>query len=199
MIDALQERIDRAKAKAKTPESLGVLADGVLEAIRERQTVRLEQARIIDNSSCTDETGNIVIPDEISCLIDNKAYSNRHKYLIRNYGIEHMKKLAEIAKSKAKPSHWYAKATQRKEDEKTGRNWENYTLPMLERLFEKEARMKERLEKLGGSLRYLPFYLKAERILHFDVLEDIFEISLKKRNPDFYFRKCVKEELARLG
>jgi hypothetical protein len=59
---------------------------------------------------------SIELPAEILALIDNKAYLNRHKKLYRLYPRELME-LARIAMTKPKPSHWYARATQKKSDE----------------------------------------------------------------------------------
>lgn len=177
-------------------ESLGDMAGDIMSRIEKRMTEakKCHEMNPMNNAEFYNEFGVEVIPKEIDSLIDNKMYRNRHKWLIRNYGLVYFKKLAEIARTKDNPSRWYARATQKKNN-----NWESYTLPMLERLFEKEARMRERLEKLGADLKFLPFYLKAEGKLHFELIEELFEISLKKNNPDFYFRRCVKDELARLG
>lgn len=188
-----QRRIAEEHGTAKrTPESITSLSSGFIETMRERQ-INYKEAQIRNNAGFYDEEGRERIPENIDCLIDNKSYHNRHKFLIRTYGLEIMNKVAELAQTKDEPSHWYARATQKKNN-----NWEACTLPMIERLLEKEARIRERLVKMGANIKYLPYFLKAETLLHYDLLDELIEKSMKKKQPIFYLRKCVADELARL-
>lgn len=67
----------------------------------------------IGSSVVTNNT-SIEIPPEIDALIDNKAYYNKFKSLIRKGHLQDLLDLAEIALTKDKPSHWFAKSTKTK-------------------------------------------------------------------------------------
>jgi hypothetical protein len=62
-------------------------------------------------SSVVNNTTSIEIPPEIDVLIDNKAYYNKFKKLIREGHLQDLLELAEIALTKDEPSHWFAKST----------------------------------------------------------------------------------------
>jgi hypothetical protein len=64
----------------------------------------------IESSVGTNNT-SIELPPEIDALIDNKAYRNKFKSLIRKGYLQDLLELAEIALTKDQPSHWFAKAT----------------------------------------------------------------------------------------
>lgn len=51
------------------------------------------------------------IPAAIDALIDNKMFRNKFKALIRRGHLQDLLDLAEVAQSKDKPSHWFARAT----------------------------------------------------------------------------------------
>lgn len=70
-------------------------------------------ASSIESSVSTNNT-SIELPPEIDALIDNKAYRNKFKRLVREGYSQELLELADIARSKDKPSHWYAKTTKTK-------------------------------------------------------------------------------------
>lgn len=65
---------------------------------------------------------------------------NRHKKLARDYGVDYLLKLAELAKTKGKPSHWYAKATSVKQ-------WKEQTEKMLSELMKKLEQLKRNWQR----------------------------------------------------
>jgi hypothetical protein len=77
----------------------------------------------IERSRVKSTNNSIDIPAEIDALIDNKAYYNKFRKLIREGHLSHLRKLAEIAHTKETPSRWFAMVTAK-------RNWER-TLEFL--------------------------------------------------------------------
>src|SRR5574338_696384 len=66
----------------------------------------------IDNTGSTVTTNNSIdIPQEIDDLIDNKAYRNKFKSLIKKGHLHDLLELAAQARTKDKPKHWFAQAT----------------------------------------------------------------------------------------
>jgi hypothetical protein len=49
------------------------------------------------------------LPEELDNLIDNKMYRNKYRKMIKDGYLKQLLQLAEIAQSKDKPSHWFAK------------------------------------------------------------------------------------------
>jgi len=127
--------------------------------------------KVINNTAYMQDD-ELVLPDEITSLIDNKSYMNRHKKLARENGVEWLLKLAEIAKTKGKPNHWYAKVTSCKQ-------WQQ-TEKMLLDLFKRLDYLKEKLQKLGIDEKFLPYYLKAKRQL-----------------SEYKFNRCLENAAAR--
>jgi hypothetical protein len=82
---------------------------------------------------------SIEIPAEVDALIDNKAYYNKFRKLVREYPKEILT-LAELASTKDRPSHWFARVTAKK-------NWER-TLKFLAELF----RVRELAERVAKKL-----------------------------------------------
>jgi hypothetical protein len=82
---------------------------------------------------------SIEIPAEVDALIDNKAYYNKFRKLMREYPREIMA-LVELAHIKAQPSRWFATVTAKK-------NWER-TLKFLAELF----RVRELAERVAKKL-----------------------------------------------
>ena len=119
---------------------------------------KVQKLRIVDNSRYTDSEGRLHLPKEITQLIDNPCYYNRHKKLAREYGMHYLLKLAELAKTKAKPSHWYAKVT-------SVEQWKDQTEAMLSKLFKKIHEITEQLAGTGVNVKYLPYYINAKRKL----------------------------------
>src|SRR6266540_7363183 len=87
--------------------------------------------------SANNSITSIEIPAEVDELIDNKAYYNKFRKLMREYPQEIMA-LVELAHTKAQPSHWFARVTAKK-------NWER-TLKFLSELF-KVRELAERVAK----------------------------------------------------
>ena len=105
-----------------------------LEPIHFKQN--LQGRRLINNTRYQTNEG-LVLPKEITSLVHNKMYLPRHKKLARDYGVDWLLKLAELARTKGKPGNWYAKATGLVK-------WEQ-TEAMLIELFKKIDQMKENL------------------------------------------------------
>jgi hypothetical protein len=82
---------------------------------------------------------SIEIPTEVDALIDNKAYYNKFRKLMREYPGE-LLTLVELAHTKAQPSRWFATVTAKK-------NWER-TLKFLAELF----RVRELAERVADKL-----------------------------------------------
>lgn len=160
------------------------------EALKHRQMIKL---RVVNNTKYTKENGQLILPQEITSLIDNKAYMNRHKKLARDYGVDYLLKLAELAKTKGKPSHWYAKATSVKQ-------WKEQTEKMLSELMKKLEQLKEKLAKIGVNPSYLPYYLKASRRLSEYKFNRCIENALSRgvNNPPHLFAKAIAESLSEL-
>ncbi len=85
-------------------------------AARRTSLARAASTSSIEVSVSNTNNTSIELPEEIVALIDNKAYLNRHKKLYRLYPRELME-LARIALTKPKPSHWYATATRKTNNE----------------------------------------------------------------------------------
>lgn len=123
------------------------------------------------------------LPKDITDLIDDKAYLPKHKKLARDYGLKYQLKLVELAKTKDKPSSWFAKVTAKK-------NWEARTLPMLEKLLAATETAKKAIQKLGLSGAWLPYYIKVA----YRSTEAAFNSALEqaqtsaKTTPQYYFR-----------
>jgi len=64
-------------------------------------------------SSVGNNITSIEIPAEVDALIDNKAYYNKFRKLMREYPQEIMA-LVELARTKDQPSHWFARVTAKK-------------------------------------------------------------------------------------
>ncbi len=91
-------------------------------------------------SSVGNNITSIEIPAEVDALIDNKAYYNKFRKLMREYPQEIMA-LVELARHKDQPSHWFARVTAKK-------NWER-TLKFVAGLF----RVRELAERVAKKLQ----------------------------------------------
>jgi hypothetical protein len=91
-----------------------------LAQLLEHQSHSIERSRVIPT------TNSIDIPAEIDTLIDNKAYYNKFRKLIREGHLDHLLNLAQIARTKDTPSRWFAMATAK-------RNWDR-TLEFLNKV-----------------------------------------------------------------
>lgn len=131
-------------------EGISGLRTAQMQVYRQPTVQRIERHRVIDNRSFSNE----LLPNEITELVDNKMYLPRHKLLAREHGLNNLLKLAELAHTKGKPSHWYAKVTSKA-------NW-SQTLEMLDELFKAIQKAQQALEKVGiiGS-KWLNYYTKA--------------------------------------
>ncbi len=87
--------------------------------------------------SASNNITSIKIPAEVDALIDNKAYYNKFRKLMREYPREIMA-LVELAHTKAQPSRWFATVTAKA-------NWDR-TLKFLSELF-KVRELAERVAK----------------------------------------------------
>src|SRR6266511_6119336 len=93
--------------------------------------------------SASNNITSIEIPAEVDALIDNKAYYNKFRKLMREYPREIMV-LAELARTKTQPSRWFATVTAKN-------NWER-TLKFLAELFRVRELAKRVAEKINTAV-----------------------------------------------
>lgn len=111
--------------------------------------------------------------------MDNKAFLPRHRKLQREYGDEVLVKLAELAQSKEKPSHWYAKVT-------SVRAWDR-TLKMVKKLIAAAKRAAVIMEKLGAKANWLPWYTSVTYRNSEATVAGWVEQATRGRSPVHYF------------
>lgn len=146
----------------------------------------IERHRVIDNRSFVNE----MLPQEITALVDNKMYLPRHKLLAREHGVNYLLKLAELAQTKGKPSHWYAKVTSKA-------NWQQ-TLEMLNDLLRALDKAKQALAKVGISgEKWLYYYTKACSKLSEAQLNNAIELATARgvKAPPRMFATAVSRAL----
>lgn len=119
------------------------------------------------------------LPPAIEALVDNKAFLPRHRKLQREYGDEILLRLAELAQTKDKPSHWYAKVTSVK-------CWER-TLKMVRRLIAATKRAMAAMEKLGAKADWLPWYTAVAYRNSEATVAGWVEQAARGRSPARYF------------
>jgi len=102
----------------------------------------------IETESNTNTKSIEQIPQEIDDLIDNKMFRNKFRSLISRGFLAELTQLAEIAKSKSKPSFWFATVTAKK-------NWDR-TVDFLRKLNEVASNAAEVIRRVkvpAGSAR----------------------------------------------
>lgn len=170
------------------------------EKLKNKSHTEATRSQVLDNLCKIDYTPAIEpekpqsrlksdwLPDDVLNLIDDESYLPKHKKLAREYGSKYLIKLAELAGTKDKPSHWYAKVTSKM-------NWEAITLPMLEKLFKAIEQAKKAISKLGISDKWLRFYTKVAyrttEAKFFGILEQA--QTSAKTTPQYYFRYLVSQ------
>ncbi len=148
-----------AKSKGKigkgttTEQSIALTAQTTPPA-KSASVPRVSTAASSIESSVSTNNTSIELPPEIDALIDNKAYRNKFKSLIRQGYLQELSELADIALSKDKPSHWYAKVTKTKpapgqEDQPT--MWER-SLDYLAKLHNVQVMARLVAAKLGSAV-----------------------------------------------
>jgi len=156
------------------------------QVFKQQEAGRISPSRIVDNRNFVNE----VLPDEVTALVDNKAYLPRHKLLARQHGVKQLTKLAELAKTKAKPSHWYAKVTSKA-------NWEQ-TLEMLDNLFKALHKAQQALEKVGiMGTKWVYYYTKACSKLSEAQISNAVELATAKgvKAPPRMFATAISRAL----
>ncbi|HEY7348101.1 MAG TPA: hypothetical protein VH599_07245 [Ktedonobacterales bacterium] len=119
---------------------------------RVSQRQKCNEASIEDTVSTVTNNTSIELPQEIDDLIDNKMYRNKFKKLVREGHTRDLLELAAIARTKDKPSHWFARATKTTAapgQEGTPTNWER-ALKYLAKL-RQVAQTAERVAKRIGT------------------------------------------------
>ena len=189
--EELKKRLAEFRANAGASEELKPAQPVNLRTEQKNYTIAEEaKKRVEENSSYINEKGEIELPEEISELIDNPRYERKFKFLAREWGMKLLLIAVEIAKTKNKPSHYFATMTAKPNREGTFK-W-------LQKLREKRERLAERLEKLGADLKYLPYAMGAETKLGIKKLEEIFRIALGKEAKAHYFARAISNELNEL-
>lgn len=147
--------------------------------------------RIVNNTGYM-VNGELQLPDTVTSLVDNKMYLPRHKKLARDYGVNYLLKLTELAMTKAKPSRWYAKVTSTK-------NWEQ-TEEMLIKLFKKIDQIKQKLQGIGVPNAWLMYYVGASDKLSEAVFNRCIELAKARgaKKPPNLLATAVKNNLDRL-
>jgi pyruvate-formate lyase-activating enzyme len=107
----------------------------------------------IDKLSVNTSKLSIELPEVIDSLIDNKAYRNRYKKLIREGHLQRLLQLAEYAATKDKPSHWFARACSVK-------SWES-TLQWLKKAIEIARNAAEVARRLAAKASDMKAIYKA--------------------------------------
>ncbi|NQD41429.1 hypothetical protein [Glutamicibacter halophytocola] len=128
------------------------------------------------------------LPKAVLDLIDNKAYLPRHKKLKRLYGDKVLLKLAELAATKGKPSHWYAKVT-------SIEKWEQ-TFEMVKTLIANSRRALVAMEKLGAEASFLPWYIKTVAALSEAQVAGFIERATRAKSPPKLFAYLSKQTLS---
>lgn len=151
----------------------------------------IESRRIVNNIKYT-VNGDVSLPGEITSLVDNKMYLPRHKKLARDYGVSWLIKLAELAKTKGKPSRWYAKVTSTK-------NWKQ-TEEMLIKLFKKIDQMREKLSGIGVNNQWIMYFVGASQKLTEQAFNRCIELAKARgvKDPPNYLAKAIKNNLEAL-
>ena len=139
------------------------------------------------------KSGAVVIPPEVDRLIDNKMYRNRVRFLIRVHGVHYMQKMAELAQTKAKPSHWFSKAVI------SVKNWSERTLSMLESLFATEGVVLKVVSGMSEQAQRFQNYITgAIGYLGMSTFRDIVRRAKKAENPEHYLfgalRQAIQEQ-----
>jgi hypothetical protein len=107
----------RAKSTSKVSKSTTARQQDVAlttpakPAAKSTSTTRVRAAASSIEASVITNNTSIEIPPEIDALIDNKAYRNKFRSLIRKGHLQDLLELAEVAVTKDNPLHWFAAAT----------------------------------------------------------------------------------------
>lgn len=166
----------------------------IAQSLSDKELVKAVYGNIrIVNNAAYMQGDELILPDEIVSLVDNKSYMNRHKKLARDYGVDWLLKLAELAKTKGKPSNWYAKVTSLKQ-------WQQ-TEQMLITLFKELDNLREKLQRIGVDKSYLPYYLHAKRKLSEYQFNRCIENATSRgaKKPPNLFARAIKLSLADLA
>lgn len=153
------------------------------------ENYKINHLRVVDNTKYTAVNGELMLPKEVLNLVDNKMYLPRHNKLARDYGVKYLLKLAELASTKGKPSHWYAKATSKK-------NWQQ-TSDMLIKLFKKLDMTREKLAHLRVSEQWLNYFAGAFSKLSEKQIAYCLELASARgvKKPPNLIAKLVKMNL----
>lgn len=132
----------------------------------------------------------VEIPPEVDRLIDNKMYRNRVRFLIRVHGVHYMIKCAELAQTKAKPSHWFAKAVI------STRNWHERTLTMLEALFSTEGIVLKAVAGMSEQAqRFTHYVIGAIGYLGMGTFRDIMRRARQADDPERYMFGALRQAM----
>lgn len=155
----------------------------------QQKPFNVNQLRVVNNTQYFSK-GELVLPEQILSLVDNKAYLPRHRKLARDYGVKYLLKVAELAQTKGKPSHWYAKATSKA-------NWQQ-TVEMLIKLFKKIDQMKEKLQGINVTDKWINYFVGAFSKLSEKDIADCLELAKSRgvKKPPNMLAKTVKLKLA---
>lgn len=137
------------------------------------------------------KAGKVEIPPEVDRLIDNKMYRNRVRFLISVHGVHYMQKCAELAQTKAKPSHWFAKSVI------SVKNWQERTLGMLESLF---ATQGVAIRAIAGmseqAQRFIHYITGAIGYLGMGTFRDIMRRAKNADDPEHYLFGALRQAIA---
>jgi hypothetical protein len=163
--------------------------EGLFNAFNKENVRQLYQARRIVDNTKYQLNGSLVLPIEVTSLVDNPMYLPRHYKLARDYGVEWLLKLAELAKTKRKPSRWYAKVTSIKK-------WQQ-TEEMLINLLKKIDEVKQKLQGINVSNKWLMYYVHANKHLPEYLFNRCIEYAKARgvKDPPNYLAKSIKNSL----
>lgn len=146
-------KLSASNNEVSKTSSVGLILDNKFkgEAIKTNQAYRVYKSRDIVSAQ--------QIPTQIAKLIHNPVYNNRYLFLIRQYSLDWVLKLAELVENNPevkKKQNYFAKCCSVKQ-------WEEQTHQMLEEVFKKIDQAKTILKEMGISVNMASkyFYYKV--------------------------------------
>jgi len=135
-------------------------------SVLESRMASIELKRVNTNTESIEPTrtqtsaSTVDIPEAIDALIDKKSYRNKFRALIKQGHLNDLLELAEMAKSKDSPSHWFATVTATKAKDGKPSRWEG-TLRFLSELRSVRQTVAEVLRRLKVPADSLKAVYKA--------------------------------------
>lgn len=137
-----------------------------------------------------ERASDIEIPPEIDRLIDNPMYRNAVRSRIKMHGLPYVRRCAELANTKAKPSHWFAKAVI------SAKNWREKTLSMLEALFHTEGIVLEAISGIGEKAeQFINYIIGSIGVIGMSTFMKIVRRARTADNPEHYMFGAIRQAI----